>query len=208
MLALAASGCGSKATSGAASTAAAPATTAATAPAVVTTQPTTTTAQGADACQSIPHPGGLKAVFARRSSAAAAEALRQQAETKGFKGLDVEEKGCGSFYVTLPGLADLKQFAAFKAEAKSAGFVVTLRCEPAADDDGDYEAVFGFRKTHAQAVNLKGLVVQRGFVGAEIEMDACDHWSVVVNGITTAAMQKSFAAEASSAGFKVTFEPS
>ncbi|MGZ4396337.1 MAG: hypothetical protein ACXVZ2_13355, partial [Gaiellaceae bacterium] len=69
-------------------------------------------------------------------------------------------------------------------------------------------AVFGFRTTHAQAVKLKRLVVHRGFVGAEIERDACDHWSVVVNGITPAAMQKSFAAEASSAGFKVTFEPS
>jgi len=207
MLALAASGCGGKTTSGAATTSAAaatPATTTAAAPA----QPAGTVKTGNAACQSIPHPGGLKAVFGRRSSAGAAEALRSQAESRGFKGLDVEENGCGNFSVTLPGLADSKQFAAFKAEAKSAGFVVTLRCEALPDNDGDFEAVFGVRSTHHGAVNLKRLVVHRGFVGADIEEDACDRWSVVVNGITTAGMQKSFAAEASSAGFHVTFEPS
>ncbi len=200
-LAFAAAGCGSKATSGAATTSAA-------APAATPSQPAGSTEQGDAACQSIPHPGGVRAVWPRRSSAAAAEAVRQEAESRGFQGLDVEERGCGNFYVTLPGLTDLKQFAAFKAEAKSAGFAVRVLCESPPDDNGDTEAVFGFRRTHRLAVNLKRLVVERGFVGAEIEMDACDHWSVVVDGLTSDSMQKDFAAEARSAGFTVTFRPS
>jgi len=204
VLALAASGCGgSKANTAAAPTTSPTAT--ATAPVVTQTQ---TAAKGNAACQSIPHPGGFKAVFGRRSSAAAAEALRQQAESRGFKGLDVEENACGSFSVTLPGLTDAKQFAAFKAEAKSAGFDVTLRCEAPPDNDNDVEAVFGFRRTHHLAVGLKALVVHRGFITAKIEMDGCNHWSVVVDGLTSAAMEKAFAAEARSAGFHVTFERS
>ncbi len=202
LLALAASGCGGKAASGPATTAAAGGTNA---PAVQPTGSTVTT--GNAACQSIPHPGGLKAVFARRSSAQAAEALRAQAESRGFKGLDVEENGCGNFYVTLPGLLDNKQFAAFKAEAKSAGFDVTLRCEGTPGTQGGTEAVFGFRRTHHLAVALKKLVVHRGFVSAEINEDSCNHWSVVVPGITSTAMAKAFAAEARSAGFTVTFRP-
>ena len=204
VLALAASSCGgSKAKTSAATTSALTATT----PSVPQGQPTQTGTQGNAACQSIPHPGGFKAVFGRRSSAAAAEALRQRAESRGFKGLDVEENACGSYSVTLPGLTDAKQFAAFRAEAKSAGFDVTLRCEAPPDNDGDIEAVFGFRRTHHLAVALKALVVHRGFIGAEIEMDGCNHWSVVVGGITS-AVEKAFAAEALSAGFHVTFEPS
>jgi hypothetical protein len=202
-LALLAAGCGSNAKT-AADTASPVGTTSANLP-----YPPTGTNKSDAACQSVPHPGGLKAVFARRSSAAAAEAMRKQAEGRGFQGLDIEEQGCGNFYVTLPGLADVKQFAAFKAEAKSAGFDVTLRCEPPpSTDNSGMEAVFGFRRTHRQAVALKRIVVARGFISAEIRQESCDRWSVVVGGIKSGKTAKDFAAEARSAGFTVTFESS
>jgi hypothetical protein len=203
-LAVVAVGCGSGAKTAADTGSPAAGTTSANLP-----NPGTRTNKGDAACQSVPHPGGLKAVFARRSTAAAAEALRTQAEGRGFQGLDIEEQGCGNFYVTLPGLADAKQFAAFKAEAKSAGFDVTLRCEPPpVQDTGDLVAVFGLRRTHRLAVGLKRLVVGRGFISAEIRQESCNQWSVFVEGIKPGKTAKDFAAEARSAGFKVTFEPS
>jgi len=200
-VALVAAGCGSSAKTtsggGGSGTSAAPA-----------AQPTTTTGKGSPVCQSNPHPGGTKAVFGQRSSATAAEALRQKAESRGFKGLDVQEAGCGVFLVTLPGLTGAQQFAQFKAEAKTAGFDVTMRCEAAPSNQTGNEAVFGWRRTHHEAVNLKRVVVHNGFVTALIIEDGCYHWSVVVPGITSDKMARDFAAEARSAGFKVTFRPS
>ena len=135
-------------------------------------------------------------------------ALRKRAASRGFSELDVEERGCGNYYVTLPGLTDMAQFAAFKAEAKSAGFAVTPRCDPTLIADGSVEAVFGTRRSIAAANTLRRRVAGHGFRTATIKQVACDRWSVIVPGITSKKVAKAFAIEARGAGFTVTFEPS
>ena len=67
------------------------------------------------------------------------------------------------------------------------------------------EAVFGRRKTQAQANTLRSNVVGRGFVNANI-IPGCDGFRVVIRGIDTFSIGVDLQAEARREGFSVTLE--
>lgn len=67
------------------------------------------------------------------------------------------------------------------------------------------EAVFGRRKTQAQANTLRSNVVGRGFVNANI-IPGCDGFRVVIRGIDTFSIGVDLQAEARREGFFVTLE--
>jgi hypothetical protein len=67
------------------------------------------------------------------------------------------------------------------------------------------EAVFGRRKTHAQALTFRNQVSARGFVNANI-IEGCDGFRVVVRGIDTFDVGVDLQSEARREGFPVTLE--
>lgn len=67
------------------------------------------------------------------------------------------------------------------------------------------EAVFGRRKTHAQAVTFRNQVVSRGFVNANI-IEGCNDFRVVVRGIDTFDIGVDLQSEGRREGFGVTLE--
>jgi hypothetical protein len=67
------------------------------------------------------------------------------------------------------------------------------------------EAVFGRRKTQAQANTLRATVIRRGFVNANI-IPGCDGFRVVIRGIDTFTIGVELQSEARREGFPVTLE--
>jgi hypothetical protein len=67
------------------------------------------------------------------------------------------------------------------------------------------EAVFGRRKTNAQANTLRTTIIRRGFVNANI-IPGCDGFRVVIRGIDTFMIGVDLQAEARREGFPVTLE--
>jgi hypothetical protein len=67
------------------------------------------------------------------------------------------------------------------------------------------EAVFGRRTTHQQALTLRGQVVSRGFVNANV-IEGCDGFRVVIRGIDTFDVGVDLQEEARREGFAVTLE--
>jgi hypothetical protein len=67
------------------------------------------------------------------------------------------------------------------------------------------EAVFGRRKTQAQANALRTTVIRRGFVNANI-IPGCDGFRVVIRGIDTFTIGVDLQSEARREGFPVTLE--
>jgi hypothetical protein len=67
------------------------------------------------------------------------------------------------------------------------------------------EAVFGRRKTQAQANTLRTTVIRRGFVNANI-IPECGGFRVVIRGIDTFTIGVDLQAEARREGFPVTLE--
>src|SRR5262249_28940765 len=67
------------------------------------------------------------------------------------------------------------------------------------------EAVFGRRKTQAQANALRATVIRRGFVNANI-IQGCDGYRVVLRGIDTVTIGVELQTEARREGFPVTLE--
>jgi hypothetical protein len=172
---------------------------------------TTAGAPGTAACTTTPAPGGWSAVFGERRTREAADGLRDRAESLGFKGLSIDQQGCSRFVVVLHGLSSREQATEFGREARTAGLRVRVGCSSAVKNNGEWNAVFGYRKTEAAARRLETRVSGpgAGFQFVEVDEDACGRgWRVYVGGLTTPAVRKEFRREAKSVGFEVTFVPS
>jgi hypothetical protein len=156
------------------------------------------------ACTNQEEPGIL-ADFGHVTSVAAANQLIDRADSVGFKGLTVEQRGCNDFAVVLRGLTSMSQARSFQKEARGAGFHVALDCR-SAPLRGSPVAVFGHRRTAGAANRLARAAEHRGFKGLQVVQDRCTDWEVVLYGLTTPAARRAFAREARAVGFPVTFE--
>lgn len=79
-------------------------------------------------------------------------------------------------------------------------------CVDLATKDGDIEAVFGRFDLHADAAAELRRVLERGFIGSQIESDGCGRLKVVVHGIRTLAVGRELQSEIRSEGLDVTLE--
>ena len=150
---------------------------------------------------------GWEAVFGTRRTREAAESLRTKATRKGFQNLVVERVGCPLWAVALHGLKNKRQGRELAAEAKTAGFVVAIKCRPVLDLDGDWQAVFGRLTTRAAAERLRTRATRKGFVGLEIHRDICTRRFVVeLDNIKSLRQARELKAEAARAGFTVTIK--
>ncbi len=165
----------------------------------------------AAACTAAGVAGPFKAVFGHRRTAAGGVTLFRHAEQVGFKNLAIVRAGPTDFEVDLFGVPTYPVGAELRAEARSAGLLVTI--EPSRDlycpdHDGDSEAVFGHRATVTGAIALRAAVVKVGFTAAQLERDGVNDYEVAVPGLFTTKRAHEFQAEAKTAGYRVVLERS
>ena len=107
-----------------------------------------------------------EAVFGHYATLTAAKALKTRAAAIGFKGIKIENEGCGDFEVEIDGADRQADRMSFAREAAHAGYSVTFEqtappMQPAA---GQVVGVFARKRTVGEANALLAKLSHAGFL--------------------------------------------
>jgi len=149
---------------------------------------------------------GPEVVFGRPTTLAAAKKLQAQVVGGGFTFTTIEQ-GCNEFRVVIRGYDTFAIAVAIQAEARKTVFRPTVECYQAPDKNGELEVAMGHAPDLDSAQALVSLVASRGFVGAQLEADACGGYEVMMKGFIDKEQANAFAAEAYGVGFDAHLEP-
>jgi hypothetical protein len=133
--------------------------------------------------------------------------LRRELAAKEFKGIQLERDYCDDIELEIPGVDSPDQRAAFAQEADVSGVPVSFE-QPdnqKPNTGGDVTAVFGHMPTLKRASDLLGAVAVKGWREADIVRVSLHDWKVVLRHIPQ-SVKGSFATEAKTGGYTVTFE--
>ena len=147
-----------------------------------------------------------EAVFGHFATLAAAKALAKHAASVGFKGIKIENDGCGDYEVEIDGADRQADRTSFANEAQKAGFEVTFEQTgpPLKPPPGQTYGVFGTFTSIAAANKLSLRIAGAGFRYIDIAY-ANRKWLVVMPQVPLKAAL-SIAAEAHKAGFHIAFQ--
>jgi hypothetical protein len=157
------------------------------------------------ACQTAEQRTHNEAVFGHFSSRAPALALSRRARKAGFKGIKIENEGCGDYEVEIDGADKVAGRASFAAEAQKAGYQVTFEQTgpPMHPPPGQAVGVFARPRTLAAANALAGRIASTGLRYVDI-VRVGSSWAVVWPQVPV-ANALSIAAEVHRAGFHIAF---
>jgi hypothetical protein len=146
-----------------------------------------------------------EAVFGHFSTLAAAKALRARAADASFKGIKIENEGCGDFEVEIDGADDERDRGSFFVEAQRAGYHVTFeqRDPPMAYAAGQVVGVFASKRTIAEAEALRQRLSGAGFRFIDIARVG-SRWLVVMPQVPV-KQALPIAHEVATAGFRIQF---
>ena len=155
------------------------------------------------ACQTVEKRIHTEAVFGHFSSRAQGLALARRARKVGFKGIKIEDEGCGDFEVEIDGADKLADRTSFAREAQKAGFPVTFEQTgpPTQPPAGQAFGTFARLRTIGAANILAGRLASSGFRYIEI-VRIGGTWAVVLPQVPV-RNALSIAAEAHRAGFRI-----
>ena len=147
-----------------------------------------------------------EAVFGHFSTLAAAKRLRRRAAALVFKGIKIENEGCGDFEVEIDGADRQADRASFAAEAAKAGLPVTFEqlAPPMQFSQGEVVGVVGRKRTVADANALMGSLSRTGFLFVDLVRQG-NAWLVVMPEVPI-KQALSIAHELAQAGFHVQFQ--
>jgi hypothetical protein len=147
-----------------------------------------------------------EAVFGHFATRAGAKALAKKAASVGFKGIKIENDGCGDYEVEIDGADKQADRTSFANEAQKAGFQVTFEQTgpPLKPPPGETYGVFGTFRNIAAANKLSLRLAGAGFRYIDIAY-ANRKWLVVMPQVPIKAAL-SIAAEAHKAGFHIAFQ--
>ena len=148
-----------------------------------------------------------EAVFGHFASRAAGAALARRAAKLGFKGIKIENEGCGDFEVEIDGADRVADRSSFAAEARKAGFQVTFEQTgpPLHPPKGQVVGTFAKLPTLTAANTLALRIAGSGFLYIDI-VKVGARWAVVMPQVPV-KHALSIAAEVHGAGFRITFSP-
>jgi hypothetical protein len=148
-----------------------------------------------------------EAVFGHFSTLAAAKRLRTHAAAFGFKGIKIENEGCGDFEVEIDGADRQADRASFAAEAAKVGFQITFEqiAPPLQFHAGQVVGVFAHVKTVPAANALMWKLAAQGFRFIDLVRDGSS-WLVVMPQVPTKDALP-IAHEVATAGFQIQFRP-
>ena len=146
-----------------------------------------------------------EAVFGHFATLAAAKSLKARAATQGFKGIKIENDGCGDFEVEIDGADRQADRTSFAQEASRAGFPITFEqtAPPMQYKAGEVIGVFAQKRTVAQANALMGKLSLNGFVFIDL-VHLGKAWLVVMPQVPV-KHALSIAHEAATAGYHIQF---
>lgn len=147
-----------------------------------------------------------RAVFGHFATLAEAKALAARARAFSFKGIVIDNNGCGDFEVLINGADNTADRSSFALEAQKAGFPITFDqlAPPLQRKPGYTYGVFGTFRNIADANKLAGKLASFNFHYVEIAY-VNGRWQVVMPAVPLKAAL-SIAAEANKAGFHVAFQ--
>ena len=148
-----------------------------------------------------------QAVFGHFPTLALAKAYRAKAAAWSFKGLKIENDGCGDFELMIDGADKPADRGSFSVEAQRAGFPVTFRqLGPVlGKSNGHTYGVFGTFSTLTAANALAWRLATANFRYIDIAY-ANGKWLVVMPQVPI-KNALSIAQEVNKAGFHIAFEP-
>lgn len=149
------------------------------------------------------------AVFGHATSSWQATVRRRKLQKLGFAGIQLEKDYCDDIELAVPGVDGPRVRADLGKEADQAG--VGISFEPPdilkRPNPDVVKAVFGERPTLSRAGKLQLDIAHVGYrEGSDIERLGLHSWRVVIYNIPLDS-RDSFAAEAASVGYRVTFIP-
>ena len=144
-------------------------------------------------------------VFGHFPSRAEALALSRKAGKLGFKGIKIENKGCGNYQVAIGGADDVADRVSFAREAARAGFQVTFEQTgpPMQPPKGQAVGIFARLHTLHQANALAGRLAAVNFRYIDI-VKIGRTWAVVMPQVPVKSAL-SIVAEVHRAGFSIAF---
>ena len=146
-----------------------------------------------------------EAVFGHFATRSAANALAKRAAAIGFKGIKIEDDGCGDFEVEIDGADHTADRVSFAAEAQKAGFPVTFEqtAPPLLLKPGYTYGVFGTFTSIAAANRLSWRLASVGARYIDIARSN-GRWLVVMPAVPI-KNALAIAAEMHKAGFHISF---
>jgi hypothetical protein len=146
-----------------------------------------------------------EAVFGHFATRAGAQQLMRRAAKLGFRGLKIEDEGCGDFELEIDGADRVADRVSFAAEAKKAGFQVTFEQTgpPLQPPKGQAVGTFAKLATVTAANALAQRLAASGFRYIDI-VKVGARWAVVMPQVPV-KHALSIAAEVHKAGFRITF---
>jgi hypothetical protein len=147
-----------------------------------------------------------QAVFGHFSTLAAAKADQHRAGGAGFKGVKIENDGCGDYEVMIDGADNPADRGSFAVEAQRAGFPVTFRQTepPLTRTRTSTYGVFGTFSTVTAANKLAWQLASLSFRYIDIAY-VNGRWQVVMPQVPI-KNALSIAAEVHSAGYHIAFQ--
>jgi hypothetical protein len=158
------------------------------------------------ACGHTEYTSGLELVFKHFKTETAADTYRDGIVSEGFENASVVA-GC-DYRVVVRGIENFDVAVDLQAEATRVHRPTTIECVQGKDDVGELEAVFGHRRTRADAEALVSRAAASGFVGLQLEPDACGGFEVMLKGFRDRSQADDFVSEAKTHGFDVVIEKS
>jgi hypothetical protein len=148
-----------------------------------------------------------EAVFGHFASRAAAVAYAKRPAQLQFKGLTIENEGCGDWELEIDGADTNKQRASFSAETTKAGFHVSFEQtgDPLNPPPGQVVGVIARKSTVTAANALVWQLVARGWLYLDIAYDG-GKWLVVMPQVPVKAAL-SIARDLAKGGYHIQFQP-
>lgn len=146
-----------------------------------------------------------EAVFAHFSTLAAAKQLRARAAPMGFKGIKIENEGCGDFEVEIDGADRQADRTSFANEAGKAGFQITFEqiAPPMQYRAGEVVGIFAHKQTVPAANALMWKLAAQNFRFIDLVRQGTS-WLVVMPQVPTKDALP-IAHEVASAGYQIQF---
>jgi hypothetical protein len=146
-----------------------------------------------------------EAVFGHFATLAAAKALKVRAASIGFKGIKIENEGCGDFEVEIDGADKQADRTSFAQEAARAGYQVTFEqtAPPMQYKAGEVVGVFARKRSVSEGNALMAKLSHIGFLFIDLAPEG-SVWLVVMPQVPV-KHALSIAHEAASAGYQIQF---
>jgi hypothetical protein len=148
-----------------------------------------------DSCTTPVFQNGIDVVFGRASTQAAADRITRKATGVGFQGVKTVRDTCKVWKSALRGLNSFDVAVGVQSEARRVRLNPTVECVKA-QEIGQFQAVFGTRRTIA---DLQGIIDQassKGYTGIRTKTAPCGGYQAYVTGFSSQSEAEGFAAEA------------